>query len=813
MLQLAANIYDATTNRSLALGADFPSVFRPTFWVTNDAASGYTNVYINGYEPVFSVADTSDRQLDLPVDVTALASDAASLSFGTFTNVNVYGVPWIIGAKKGWPNFNEFAMESTFQLTRKLQVTRPSTNSPVSAYEYNQMFNLSISNQFGVECWNSYTNNYTRSVAMYVTCTNDCLFTNDEGFRTGLGSFISGNLSIPNPSNNLWTGYNPTVNPLGSLLSFQIPLYTNVTIITNSTYRFNGGAPFLTTNLALDYEQNVQYPPGSGKLYPQPHWYLAASNDVRVIVLDTQTGPPYHVIDYVQLSGPVSYRDLTSEIISNYDTAAGPSGNDLWNTNIQNNLPIGLISLIGVSLGNYPPGIGNGAWAAQSQSQREDEIDGFRAFFHYSPLFNNASGQQYIAKVASSNYTQAPYLPTATVVQHFSWQANDPLVHYTAGDLNWSGANRLDRSGDDLTNEDLGKLNQRYMPWGGNPLINADQNPYNLALKDPMVRQSDDWDFPTYKFPSVGWLGRVHRGTPWQTVYLKSPDILQQTKISGVRTNYIGTNSWMTWTGNGNSFDAANTAPAQDRLLFDVFSTALNDNVTRGQLSVNVGAGDPSPQAGLAAWSALFSGVEMLSNNAVDAAIPTNAIVHAGSAAFTAFPINPAGPVGVNSALGRLVAGINQTRTNFVNPDGLTGSFEHAGDILAVPQLTWQSPFLNWNDAVQQVNGISDEMYEWLPEQAMSLLRVSDSPRYVIYSYGQTLKPAPNGISTGSGPFFGMVTNYQVVAEAATRAVVRFDGTRVDTLSNDVVDAKWIVVPSVTNNQAVIEQFNVLPAN
>ena len=58
-------------------------------------------------------------------------------------------------------------------------------------------------------------------------------------------------------------------------------------------------------------------------------------------------------------------------------------------------------------------------------------------------------------------------------------------------------------------------------------------------------------------------------------------------------------------------YDAANTAPAQDRLLFDLFTTALNDNATRGQLSVNVGAGDPNdPQAGLAAWSALFSGVD-----------------------------------------------------------------------------------------------------------------------------------------------------------------------------------------------------------
>ena len=46
----------------------------------------------------------------------------------------------------------------------------------------------------------------------------------------------------------------------------------------------------------------------------------------------------------------------------------------------------------------------------------------------------------------STNYTQAPYTPTATVVQHFSWQANDPLVHYTASDLNWLGANRLNQT-------------------------------------------------------------------------------------------------------------------------------------------------------------------------------------------------------------------------------------------------------------------------------------------------------------------------------------------------------------------------------
>jgi hypothetical protein len=106
--------------------------------------------------------------------------------------------------------------------------------------------------------------------------------------------------------------------------------------------------------------------------------------------------------------------------------------------------------------------------------------------------------------------------------------------------------------------------------------------------------------------------------------------------------------------------------------------------------------------------------------------------------------------------------------------------------------LTEQSPFLNWNDPVQQQSGISDEMYEWLPQQMMSLLRISPAPRYVIYSYGQTLAPTGSKAMVTSGSFSGMVTNYSVVAETITRAVVRIEG-------------------APTNTHAVIESFNILP--
>jgi hypothetical protein len=151
-------------------------------------------------------------------------------------------------------------------------------------------------------------------------------------------------------------------------------------------------------------------------------------------------------------------------------------------------------------------------------------------------------------------------------------------------------------------------------------------------------------------------------------------------------------------------------------------------------------------------------------------------------------------------ALLQLVTNINFVRAHFVNPDGQTNTFEHVGNILDVPQMAEQSPFL----AGLNSNGVSDAMMEWLPQQTLSLLRLGNEnggPRYVIYCYGQTLKPAPNGIATG-GTQFGMVTNYQVTAETATRAVVQF---RQVVMTNSVTRAVQ------TNYTATVEQFNPLP--
>jgi hypothetical protein len=791
LLQLAANIYDATTN------SFYPSIFRPFF--TRDAGG---NVFVTGYTNVESVSGMGDPAFSTPFDVSTI-----STSGGSNVLENVYGVPWIIGAKKGFPNFNKFTMQDVVQITRKLQIARskiPTTS--VSDFLYtNQMYIFNVSNSIGMDCWNSYSNSYPDQVQVVVYDYLSMMLTNDGGapfvvFNTYPQPYsITTNITYPPWPGSAW---NPAVyKGSPAAISFNVPSSTTIQFLTNSVF-YSGTTPpgvkgFYPVASNLGWETNNPY-------FTLPHFGLLMTNRLQVFMLDGT-----HVIDYAQFAGPNSSRNLNAEFQTN-GQASGYTY--LWSTNVDvNGVPWGINSQIGVSDGNVA--LNTTYW---SDAEAQDEIDGFASFMGLTMPYtinNNGVVQSY----ATNYIVQVPYTPTVTAYEYISWQANDPLVHYLASDLNFQGTESggpttgisVSTQNTPLPRPSFTLVNDRYQPWGRNSQMantaNVDINPANLAFKDPLVRYSDNWDFPNYKFPTVGWLGRVHRGTPWQTVFLKATNILTESNI--------GTNTWVQWTGDtqltyGQYFDAVNSAPVQDRLLFDLFTTAFNDNATRGTLSVN--------QNHLAAWSALFSGVVVLSNNVPDS-IGLRLVPQYQNPppSFTNNIIGPAGPAWTNSPLGQLVNGINQTRAIFTNADGLVGTFEHVGDILSVPQLTERSPFLNWNDGLQQTNAISDEMYEWLPQQAMSLLRVSGSPRYVIYCYGQALKPAPNGIYTGTTPsgMFGMVTNYQVVSEIATRAVVRFGSmlTNVITTNTFLGINGWVSVPVPTNNNAVIESFNILP--
>ena len=888
LLQLAANMFDATTNNAPVMGKNFPSVFRPLFSRDADVFRG-TNIFISGYTNVALVVGTNDFRLATPVDISFLAQTNA-----VFTNldINVYGVPWIIGAKKGFPNFNKFVLESVVGVTRRLQLTRSTNTSPPTMTGTNQMYLMSLNTSLGLDLWNSYAAQYNGAISGVVRENLSISFTNDEtGFNGALLPNIqqplifSTNcpLSLNSPINSWpgagaplqWYGGSPNAN------SFIVPLGGTFVMLTNSVYRTrfaaSGTVPagftvpclvptnFLNTftRTTLLFETNT---PG----FPLPHWGLLTTNQLQVFMLDLDSFGNYHVIDYAHFE-QTSSRDLNAEIFAD-DLDHNNIG--VWNTNInpRTGIPYGIENQIEISRGIRvplgPPGE-DGPWNADPQAASlggtvTAQQASFQAFFQSLGTVATVSAWSSYPQASASNYlssVQAPYSPTRYGVGYIIMQANDPLVHYVASDMAPSQlkpglTNRFNYNQPlpTLTSLDLGQLNANYQPWGGNPSFAPTTwsalTAYNLSLKDPLVRFSDNWDFPTNRLPGIGWLGRVHRGTPWQTVYLKASDLLGVVQIQTnstppfTTTNYFGRNIWAQWAGDtqltyNQYFDAINSAPVQDRLLFDLFTAAFNDNAMHGTLSVNQGAGSSDPASGLAAWSAVFSGTVVLSNNLDNATAAGISHIQYQSPlpgypapSYTYMNIQPVGTwtVLTNTALGQIVEGINNTRAAFVNADGLVGSFEHAGDILSVPQFTEQSPFLDvtnkltGNYIAQLTNGISDEMYEWLPQQTMSLLRCADSPRYVIYCYGQTLKPAPNAIysgSIGNGAYFGLVTNYQVVSEISTRAVVRFNstmtnfiGTNTATVYNGTIPnliTNWYSLPAVTNNSAVIESFNILP--
>ena len=668
LLQVTANLYDATTNHTAVLGQDFPTVFRPLF--ARDISG---NVFITGYTNVPSVSGAGDIALSAPFDASQVGVPG-----GPSVLVNVYGVPWIIGAKKGFPNFNEISMEGVVQITRKLQVTRSDTTPTAIFLSTNAQYIFSISNAIGVEFWNSYTNAFTNAVQVVVNDIVTMNLTNDGGY-SGLASY-----PLSQTSNfTIWPG---SVWLSGGILNtnnsypFYIPISANLNFMTNQVYQWGGGFKDVAS---------ASWQPSTQLLLP--HFGLVTTNRLQAFILATDKNNVQHVIDYVHFNGPISQRDLNAEIQTSLNTV---SYDNMWDTNTLNSgLPWGIASQFGVSLGASF----NGAyWDEADLNRVKAEIDGFSVFMGLSPPFQPLPAgytgvyNSYVTNTA----VQVPYTPTVTTYEYTSWQANDPLVHSLASDLNYSGfdpdANSVHTGVNKLANRavlpllpDIGTLNAHYHPWGkvSQALLGVDQNGYNRAYKDPLVKQSDNWNFPNGQPLSPDWIGQVHRGTPWQTIFLKATNILNLTgTTSGVTT-------WTNWTGNGNPSDAINTAPVNDWHMASLLSAIFNTNNLASRFPVN----NPDPVA----WQELFDGLTAFTN------IPEalNAVL-----------------ISSNSTEALVIASAIQSKRS-VQPGQF---FKDVGDILATPQLADQSPFLT---GLNVKTGITDAAYEIIPSQLLSLLR------------------------------------------------------------------------------------------
>jgi hypothetical protein len=696
-LQLAANIYDATGNRGALGPPHFPSVFRPLFG-PDPAISG--GLRITGYREVTNDWDSvlwSTRRFDLDEPDTWPAS---VLPLDRFA-----GLPAIVGARKGFPAFNEFELQTMVVATRKLELVK---RSPQTRPAFtNQMYTLGISNVFGVEFWNSYVADYPRPLELRARLDYSVVLSNETRvIRVSRGTFGYTNTFAADE----WRGR-----------QFQIPIYTNLLFLPNSVYRLADGNFYpIRTNNALNL-----FEPALG--FATPVWRLHVTNRLQAVLVDRSA---QRIVDYVDLDNLNSSMDITRELFGQQSLVGETSQTgQFWQTNRVAGIPEGVRNQIQASLGQINISSWNSVSSEPTQGQeKEKAISRFRQFLGLDPQPANTS---------PTLRMQAPLSPGLKLLQNKSWQVNDPLVNKFVWDLeDPTRSNVVDRLPPlfvvDQERSNIGQINHRYRPWQRNLYSSGDDLDFNMAVKDPQVVDSDHWNFPTNALPSVGWLGRIHRGTPWQTVYLKSAP------VSPVE--------WQQWSGHPDWYwrldrIAPSTQPTNDWRILDLFTTAVHDNASRGALSVN--------QAGLAAWSAVFSGVPVLTNE-----VP-------GTNVFPQL-IEPS-----TQELRLIVQDINATRAGRFG-----GKFNYRGEILSTPSLSDESPYLRM---MPTQNGTpADAVVERIPQMTLSLMK-GDEPRFIVYSFGQSLRPAQGSVVTDLGPFFQMPTNYVITGEYVTKTLVRLE--------------------------------------
>jgi hypothetical protein len=801
ILQLTANIYDNMTNRGPSNLSNpeqepyYPTVFRPLY-----AATG-TNILITGWIPELDTVYARRTNIYAGPSITAplqtalwLTKPQAFRRGNNITNFNIWGQPWVVGVKKGWPNFNEFSIESFIQITRKLEILKGvagqviTTNALDLANHTRQIFVLGISNSFGIEAWNAYTNANKKNLQIHTEVQSEVglerVFTNGNVpvissiyANTPIAASMRGGMTLitnwngrRNDRVDLAFSKAPNgtnINNVFNNSDFRVPLHTSWTALPDSLFV---APPTATPDFpGAFYPGPFNLPVPAGDLFQPitqvPQLRLVITNRVRYALLDTVEN---RVIDFVSLDNVITRVDLSEALggtnASNLAFGAGFNPALLWDNSLVTNHPgftRGMLAQLLVSNGDIP--VSKDDWANYtSTAPLTNEVDVFQQFL--SMLTDNNNLRRDRAR-------QAPFSPTRRFSMLTLFQANDPLVHYTYQDLRdpyQTSKPSVVPPGSARRNNELGFANDTR--WK----MRNDARFHNAAFQDPGIgNHGDDWQFPIakldnqntanvygipnfqYRYPNIGELGKIHRGTPWQTVYLKSavaPNQPTQNQPPGTISQ------WAEWAG------SYGTHPTNDWKLVGLFTTAITENAARGLLSVN--------QTNMAAWSAVLSGLSVITNSVEDAVVQANPLVPAR------FGVPPVASPGAPNRdifiepgsiqVSNIVRGINAYRAS--RPLGV---FANLGEILGTPQLSSASPFLNLGQ-YQHLGMFTDEAFEAIPQKILSLLK-NDEPRFTVYCFGQTLRPAPRSFATTS-QFYNLCVNYQVTGEYATKAVFRVEG-------------------------------------
>lgn len=693
ILQVAANLWEAKTNRQDAFGP-LPTVFAPRFTVSNNA------VLISGY---VEVATTNELSSMPPLDLTLIPSN----NFISVVQADslIYGVPLIIGARKGLPNFNEFAMDARFTVERKLELVKSSSGGAFAITQTNQLYTLNVSVECGAEFWNSYRTNYTRPVD--IVANNRLTISLVDSNYPGSAPI---SLTVPaTDSTNTALAPWPAWSGIEGDDSFLVPFRTNFAFfIPQTTGYWPGIGSYVNINLPT-----TPYEVDSRLL--MPNWSLEITNRVQAAITDRATG---RIIDYAIL-GELTYRTNLLALFAQLPTSRGLTG--VWATNTagaQVSGRLGAIQQILISAGNATvfnslPSDWEDNYGTFAEN-RAFEIAKFGAFFlppGVAGSFTDPATGEFVTAINSSNRAYTPFIPSVTFTIPMSWQANDPLVHYLASelfDLKNSGIPfRIKPMGGYPTNamQNIGLKNNRYRPWAKDPgALASDPDAFNPALKDPLVRGSDEWQFPTNECTALKQLGQIHRGTPWQTIYLKSSNfgitnLITTPSVWAVNFR-IYADKWAKWTGNRSLAEGFYTRPVADWAAVALFQEWLNTNSPQQLLSIN--NSDPN------AWLNVLDGLSVLTNNLSDAQLNPSPKPQFDSLTITSNSVQA----------GNVVASIFATRASQGG-----GAFRELGELLASPALSLASPWLNQSSNIQLQRGLADEAYECLPAQLLSLVR------------------------------------------------------------------------------------------
>ncbi len=523
VLQVAANLVDATTN-SGDVYPFFPTVFRP--FLRREVVAGQTNIYLAGHQLHDEVVPDGVKAESFvqKSNYWDLRDPGVLEQIPTHPDPSVtqpltFGLPLVLGAKKGLPNFNELAVETSIDLVRLVQLRRPNVHSLPN--ETNEFYILGITNVFAVEAWNSYQSAYPRPLTLAVEVDFDMAVLGTNQVSTSefqIWPPLSGPGSRPISTNYSASLVIPPATWDGR--QFQVPLMTNYLFLSNSVWRPTQNPRFVPAPTNHFFSLATPTP----NQFHIPDWTLAITNRLRYVVLDGS-----RIIDYVNLDRMIWSTNLIDAMTLSDQSGRDSVGSQFWNMQRVDDTAIFTVPTMGawnqllVSMGYMS--VSEVIWrnySARSHTSQERAlaIDAFRRFMEglppsFFPGRNNPISPNGLL-------AEAPFTPARRLEIKRTYEVNDPLVHFTVADIS-SPLGALDilvlpGGGGVFPTPRLttiGQMNRRYTPW----FERDEPISTNEAYRDPLITHPDAWQFSNGAILSHDWFDRIHRGTPWQTIY------------------------------------------------------------------------------------------------------------------------------------------------------------------------------------------------------------------------------------------------------------------------------------------------------